>query len=101
MGNIENRILRLKATYRGGGVEIHLEGIKNAPEGATMTAYQNYLGGGLRGSINNSYSWCNDDVKLPKNLQKWAEELKKYFYEYVEGSLDGYEENQTRSFSAY
>lgn len=52
---IEENTLRLEASRRGGGIEIDASeqlGI----DGAKMTAYQNYLGGGLLGSISNSYN---------------------------------------------
>ena len=48
---MEFKVLRQQVSTRGGGVEIDL-----TPFGykyMKMTAYQNYLGGGMLGSINN------------------------------------------------
>tara|TARA_R110000824_G_scaffold52616_2_gene145852 strand:- start:361 stop:639 length:279 start_codon:yes stop_codon:yes gene_type:complete len=42
-------ILREKYTSRGGGIEISLD--EYGYEGEKMTAYQNYLGGGMVGGI--------------------------------------------------
>jgi|TARA_B100001939_G_scaffold293173_1_gene265655 hypothetical protein len=44
-------ILREQYTTRGGGVEISLDSYGYA--GEKMTAYQNYLGGGMLGSVQN------------------------------------------------
>lgn len=45
------KILRKRITERGGGVEVCLS--KHGYEGEKMTAYQNYLGGGMLGSVQN------------------------------------------------
>ncbi|MCP3699494.1 MAG: hypothetical protein GY920_13220, partial [Aliivibrio sp.] len=44
-------ILRESISPRGGGVEISLDNF--GYPGEKMTAYQNYLGGGMLGSIGN------------------------------------------------
>lgn len=50
--NIRDLIIRQHITSRGGGIEIALDQL--GYEGHRMTAYQNYLGGGILGRI------CND-----------------------------------------
>ena len=69
------KIVRERIGPRGGGVEIDLK-----PFGydGLMTAYNNYLGGGITGAIMNS---CNiTDWKENEDLEKIAEELRKYYF---------------------
>jgi len=102
MYNIEENTLRLEASGRGGGIEISLDSAGYEDE--KMTAYQNYLGGGMLGSINND---CTiSDWEADKKLLEIAEELKRYFHEITNHSDDewesaSYEENQKRPSSAY
>jgi hypothetical protein len=73
---IENNTLRLEASHRGGGIEISLDAF--GYPGAKMTAYQNYLGGGMLGRINNDCTikdWQEDE-----KLEKIAEKLAMYFH---------------------
>lgn len=68
--------LREQITSRGGGVEIDLTKL-GYPE-QKMTAYQNYLGGGMLGSIGNDCTipnWQNDE-----KLQDIALQLSKYYH---------------------
>tara|TARA_R100001015_G_C4628978_1_gene189459 strand:- start:1729 stop:2025 length:297 start_codon:yes stop_codon:yes gene_type:complete len=69
------KVLRQKVTTRGGGVEVDLSPF--GYEGEKMTAYQNYLGGGMLGGIGNDctcISWEHDVY-----LIKIAKELRDYF----------------------
>ena len=94
--------LRLEVSTRGGGVEVALDTL-GWPE-VKMTAYQNYLGGGLLGSVQNS---CTiSDWKDVPQLVEIAEQLKKYFHgltnpdeEYFEHQT--FEQNQNMPVSAY
>lgn len=107
---IKMNILREEISTRGGGIEIDLSpfGFK----GQKMSAYQNYLGGGLLGAV------CSNDTirrqsfrdqQTEKNnakLDKIAEELKKYFHsltnpEGQEWEERSYEQNQDMPVSAY
>ena len=45
------KVIREDFSHRGGGIEIDLTPF--GYEGEKMTAYQNYLGGGMLGKINN------------------------------------------------
>lgn len=90
MENIASLITKEKYSQRGGGCEIELSCY--GYEGEHLSAYQNYLGGGLLGSINNSCSisgWHNDE-----SLVALASELRDYYREQVEirGLLDEFNE---------
>lgn len=101
---INDNIIRLEVSHRGGGVEIDCSELFG--EGAKMTAYQNYLGGGMLGSINNDYNFNTsalsdeDAVKL----EKLSSELRRFYYGQVYGDFDDDEEFQSiqsRPASAY
>ena len=103
--DFKNRTLRLKVSYRGGGIEISLDGLKrNKYRGEKMTAYQNYLGGGMLGSIGNDCTiptWQRDEY-----LVKLADQLARYFHSLTNHEDDEwesatFEENQRRPRSAY
>ena len=68
-----------------------------------MTAYQNYLGGGILGSIHNDCT-IKDWFGYP-DLTKIAEKLRKYLHKLTnpdcEWSGSSYEDNQKRNVSAY
>ena len=60
MGNlqekVESAVIREEISTRGGGVEIDLGVFDDVWDGELMSAYQNYLGGGMLGSIQNDCS---------------------------------------------
>lgn len=79
---IQDSILREELSYRGGGVELDLTDYGYPDE--LLSAYQNYLGGGMRGSVGNS---CTvEDWQMDEKLLRLAEDLREYFlqrmYEY-------------------
>jgi len=99
--------LRLEVSSRGGGVEIDLTRFGFKKE--KMSAYQNYLGGGMLGKV-----CANDTIrafdkpctnKQNAKLDRIAERLKKYYHSLTNpyGELEGlsYEQNQNMSVSAY
>ncbi len=101
--------LRLDVSSRGGGIEIDLTPF--GFEGEKMTAYQNYLGGGMLGRV-----LSQDTIRAfkkpfiteeqAKKLDEIAENLKKYFHELSNHSDDEwenqtYEENQKMPISGY
>jgi len=47
---IKENTLRCEVSYRGGGIEIDAEEFLGI-DGARVSVYQNYLGGGLLGSV--------------------------------------------------
>ena len=93
---IKDITLRLELTSRGGGIEIDLHRL-GFDHGDKMTAYQNYLGGGMLSSIGSD---CNvTDWKSFDDLLDISEQLKKYFCSI---SSDGdYYEIQKRPLSYY
>lgn len=107
---IEENTLRLEASRRGGGIEIDCSEILDT-EGAKMTAYQNYLGGGLLGSIQSSANFSPDYVSEEKRhlIEPLTEALKRYFHaitneeagDWDEWNSTEFEALQARSESAY
>ena len=94
---IKRNVTRIRVSERGGGVEIELTeyGYPNQ----LMSAYQNYLGGGIAGAIAND---CTiEGWRENKQLVRLSENLKKYYFLQVHGELEGYEFNQSLSVSAY
>lgn len=106
---IQNSILRQQISHRGGGIEISLDlfGLN----GEKMSAYQNYLGGGMLGAIQTNdtircHSFYEHNPKRDEKLDKIAEELARYFHTLTNHEDDewesaSYEENQNRPTSAY
>jgi hypothetical protein len=93
--------LRKEISSRGGGIEISLDTL--GFKGVRMTAYQNYLGGGMLGSI---ASDCTiSDWEEHDKLKRIADQLRKYFHSLTnpEGTYEGmsYEKNQRMPVSAY
>ena len=73
--SIQENITREEISYRGGGIELELT--EYGYEDEYLSAYQNYLGGGLRGSIANS---CTiEDWEMDAKLVRLAEELREYY----------------------
>jgi hypothetical protein len=104
--NFEDITLRSKISSRGGGIEIDQTtfGFK----GEKMTAYQNYLGGGILGRV------CSDNTitdrkpctdKQTEKLEQIAEDLKRYYHSLTnpdtEWESQSYEQNQGMPISGY
>jgi len=94
--------LRLETSSRGGGIEISLDTL--GYEGHAMTAFQNYLGGGMLGRVASDCSvpdWSNI-----ADLSEIAEQLQTYFFnltnpEDQEWESQTYEQNQKMQGRAY
>jgi len=103
----EEITLRLEISSRGGGVEIDLT--RKGFKGQKMSAYQNYLGGGMLGRvcINNTIQAfnrpCTDRQKA--KLEKIGEELKQYYHNLTNPDTEfegqSYELNQNMAVSSY
>lgn len=99
---VSELIIKERVSSRGGGVEIDLS--RKGFKGQKMSAYQNYLGGGMLGSIQND---CTvRDWKDNAKLVRIADELSRYFHDLTNHDEDEwesatYEENQNRPASAY
>ena len=80
---IKRNVTRIKLTTRGGGVEISLSawGYK----GHYLSAYQNYLGGGLLGGVANSSTVKNWEAD--QSLVRLATKLRQYFAQCMEIDL--------------
>ena len=102
--DIEANTLRLQPSRRGGGIEISLDSLGKEYAGQRMTAYQNYLGGGMLGSIQND---CTiKEWGLDESLLELSEKLSRYFHELTNPSEDewesaSFEKIQNRPESAY
>ena len=104
---IEDNTKRCEASGRGGGIEIDAGGLFPYIEEAGITAYQNYLGGGMLGSIQSSDNFSS---KLHKRdaakFEALREALKRYFHNLTNHEDDeweaaSFEQNQNRPESAY
>lgn len=106
--NFEEITLRLQVSSRGGGVEIALDTL--GFKGEKMSAYQNYLGGGMLGRVcvNNTIEAydkpCTDKQK--NKLEEIGEQLKQYYHNLTNPDEDTWEhqsylQNQNMPSSAY
>lgn len=101
--DIEKNTLRLDASIRGGGIEIDVSGLFG--EDCKMSAYQNYLGGGLLGAIQYDINFTPSE-KQRADVLELAERLKRYFHEITRHDYDDwedmeYEQNQNMASSGY
>ena len=105
---IEKAVLRKEVSSRGGGVEISLTSL--GFKGEKMSAYQNYLGGGLLGKV------CSNDTirrqslitdeETAQKLDAIAVELRRYYHnltnpEDQEWESQTFEQNQLMPVSGY
>ena len=101
MTNFEDITIRKKISSHGGGIEVDLTDIVGYP--VQMTAYQNYLGGGMLGRV---ASDCDiENWKENDELVEIAYELRQYFHGLTnpDDSVEGtsFEQNQKLPISAY
>jgi hypothetical protein len=104
---IKEAVIREELSHRGGGIEIDLGMFTNAWHGEKMSAYQNYLGGGMLGAIQNDCTIDNWEFTqtIKFKLSDVAEELKRYMHDLTnhddEWESESYEVNQNKAISAY
>jgi hypothetical protein len=95
------KVIRQHVSSRGGGIEIDLTSLGH---NGRMTAYQNYLGGGMLGRV---ASDCNiENWKENDELVEIAYELRQYFHGLTnpddsEWESQSFEQNQKLPISAY
>ena len=94
---IENNTLRIEASRRGGGIEVDASSIFG--DNAKISAYQNYLGGGLLGSIQSDYNFIVKEKDKDK-LQALQEVLKQYFHNITNEEAGNYDEWNSASFES-
>ena|ERR1039458_9386136 len=103
---IKANTLRLEASSRGGGIEIDASEYLDF-EGAKLTAYQNYLGGGMLGAIQSDRNFSiTSNKKREAKVKELQEALMQYFHNITNHSDDEwesatFEQNQLRPTSAY
>ena len=96
---ISENITREKFSERGGGCELDLT--EFGYEDELMSAYQNYLGGGMLGSVDNS---CTvEDWRMDDKLVRIADELREYYEDrlYELELIDEYNEETTGRLVSY
>ena len=97
--SIQENITREEISHRGGGVELDLSDFGYEDE--LMSAYQNYLGGGMRGAVANS---CTiEDWEMDEKLVRIADELREYYEDrlYELELIDEYNEETTGRLVSY
>jgi len=102
---IEDNTIRLDASRRGGGIEIDVSEFIGI-EGVKMTAYQNYLGGGMLGAIGSDVNLMPSTKKEISKIEEMQESLKRYFHNITNDNEDEwtdetFEQNQLKPISAY
>jgi hypothetical protein len=110
--DIEKNTTKLDYSSRGGGIEITLEDL-GYPD-MKMTAFQNYLGGGMLGSISSDCGALGEDGRMYRFhgwqddpvLVEISEKLQRYFHGLTnpdddEWASDTFEGVQNRAYSAY
>ena len=104
---IEENTTRCEVSSRGGGIEINLDKLLNGGR-LKMTAYQNYLGGGMLGRIANSYNFDPELLNNPlmiDEVENITDALNKYFHNLTnpdtEWENQSYIKNQSMPISAY
>jgi hypothetical protein len=97
--------IRQSITPRGGGIEIDLTDL--GFEGEKMTAYQDYLGGGMLGRIGATDTIRTStpfvEESICRKLDEISDKLKQHFFEKMFGEFDIDEFNslQRRRLSGY
>lgn len=107
---IELSILRQEVSSRGGGIEISLDRFGKQFQGERMSAYQNYLGGGILGKIQVNDTIRRQTLTTTKAKAKKLDDigycLMQYFHmlsnhEDDEYESETFEQNQNKPKAAY
>jgi len=109
--DIEAHIIKCNVSYRGGTLKIDVSELFPNVEEAVMGSYQNYLGGGIAGSIVGGAMFEPSELseKEQKIFHALKERIKKYFYDLNAGGGDEYmvenvnsrQKNQSLAVSGY
>jgi len=89
---IENNTIDCDISYRGGTLKVNVSELFPEVENAVMGAYQNYLGGGIAGSIVGAAQFEPSELskKDQVTFYELKEVIKKYFYDLNQGGGDDY-----------
>ena len=105
---IKDNTTRCEASSRGGGIEIGLSELLPDVEYPLMSAYQNYLGGGMLGQVvsNCNFEYRELPTKQIELVEELAEQLKIYYHDMTNPPEDAWEhqeyvQNQSMPKSAY
>ena len=88
---INKNLINCDISYRGGSMKIDVSDLFNTGnESAIMGAYQNYLGGGIAGSIQTGRmfdisGFSEEDLNIYEELE---EACKRWFYDQNNGGVD-------------
>ena len=98
---IENNTIRIEASRRGGGIEIDCSHILDT-DGARMSAYQNYLGGGMLGSIQSDVNFLESAIPESKRhlIKPLSEKLMRYFHAITNEEANDYDEWPSADFDS-
>lgn len=90
---VEENTIDCDVSYRGGSLKVDVSSLLDTgDEDAIMGAYQNYLGGGIAGSIQVGRQFDISDFTADQMAvyDALAEACKRYFYEINNGGGDEY-----------
>jgi len=109
---ISENVISDDASYRGGTLKIDVSSIFPNVEDAVMGAYQNYLGGGMRGAVIGASMFEPDELSEKDKVIffELKEKIKRFFHALTsdeeiemndEWNKMDYEKNQAMPVSAY
>lgn len=105
---IKENTTRCEASRRGGGIEIDLAELLPDLDNPLMSAYQNYLGGGMLGRVASSANFDQSELVQEQAdvVGELAEQLKIYYHNITNPEAEAWEhqeyiQNQSMPISAY
>jgi hypothetical protein len=108
--DIDSNIISCDASHRGGGMRVDVSSIFTPTgEKMIMGAYQNYLGGGMRGAVQGGSMFKPVSKEIARG-KKIMEKIKRYYHDITNSEEDSmndewnttsYEQNQKMPMSAY
>lgn len=98
MFNVSKHVIDCKISHRGGSLKVDVSELFPNVDNPIMGAYQNYLGGGIAGSIQGGSMFDPSELSDSERdlFDETMESIKRYFYSLNEGGGDEYmHENHT------
>jgi len=98
--DLEDNTTECDISYRGGTLKIDVSDIFPNVDEPIMGAYQNYLGGGMAGSIVGAAMFDPSELSKPeqKAFEVLKDRIKRYFYDLNNGGGDEYMQEEVNSF---